>query len=181
MQLSKTIGKMGKFTGEGGEIPIYGVESVILTRDNDWKIMNVGIKSATLAMWKGDQPVEYSFDFQLVAGVGDVATRSDLNDKMKLMHSWASHTNGEKFNSPLKVKLQLANYINCAGSIKRVSTAATGPWDNDGYPTMCKFTGIFLLMPGYTDFIDGKGASVDILKNATKLSASEVLSSFYKG
>jgi hypothetical protein len=175
MQLSKKINPMGKFTGQGGSVPIYGLESVTLTRDNDWKIMNVGIKSSTIALWKGDQPVEYAFDFQLVAGIGDISSRSDLNDKMKLMHSWASHTEGENFNSPVMVKLELASYINCAGSIKRISTAAAGPWETDtGYPTACRFSGIFLMMPGYSE------GSVDILKNATKLSADEVLSSFYK-
>jgi len=177
MSLSKTINQMGKFSGEGGSVPIYGADSINITRNNDWKVSGMSITSVSLAIWKGDQPVEYAFDFQLVAGIGDIKSRSTLVEKMRLMHSWAAHTlEGENCNSPLVVTLSLGDYIDCPGSIKTITTSASGPWEPDtNYPTSCKFSGVFLLMPGYTS------GGNNVVITSKKLDASSVRSSFYRG
>jgi hypothetical protein len=170
---------MGLFKGEGGSVPIYGIDTMVLTKSSNWKVSSLGISMATLALWLGDTPVEYSFEFNIVAGVGEVSSRKALYEKMKLMHSWAAHTGeGKTVTPPVVVELVVAGYINSKGVIKNVSTAAAGPWDADSsvrYPTTCKFSGVFLLLPGYTE----KG--VDLVLNSSKLSASEVRSSFYRG
>lgn len=176
--MSKVVSKCGEFSGKGGKVPIYGMDALSLQKVSEWKVLGMGILSTTVAMWQGDTPVTWPFDFTLTAGVGEIKDRQLLYEKIKLFHSWAAHTgDGSQIKHPPLVNLIIPGYISCKGSVTRITATAKPPWDIKGkiYPTFCQFTGEFLLLPGYKP----AGGGIDIVAQLTKFSSDSVAGNFY--
>jgi len=177
MAQTKQIKELGQLSGPGGEIPIYGTDTVTLDKRSNWKVSGMGPLSQTLAIWRGDEPTTHNFDFELCAGVGKVKDRDQLLKMAKIAHSWAAHK-GE-FQHPPICRLILGQYVNVKGTVMQINTAFKGPWDSNGNhaPTRIHFSGVFLMLPGYKPDEGG----VDIVQQAQNFSSDQISGNFYNG
>lgn len=166
------VGTLG-FAERAARIPIYGCEQVDLERRTNYSY-DANMISTFAVKWKGDEALEYRFDFELVAGV-TTTDRRELYDFMKVGHALVAHQlpQGDKVLAPPPAHLILGRFINSRGFVKSCHLSASGPWDADMFPTSCKFTGTFVIAPGY------KGDVVGIEQQRRMLSSEYLLRSFY--
>jgi len=181
-------------------IPIYGVDQVDLESRALWETRTLGLQAPAMMIWRGDDVRGYQFNFELFAGVEGAevfpATRQDLVDYMKWLHSWNAHdaSSGE-IAAPAAVRLVLGDYINIRGIIKNARTSAKPPWGgitsddvqfdvggtsgaiNAMAPTSCQFSGDFVFAPGYKQTV----GAIDVDFNNKRLNRSNIRSTFFKG
>ena len=182
-------------------IPIYGVDEVALESRALWNPGILGPQGPVSLTWTGDDIRAFQFNFELFAGVEGAevfpATRQDLVNYMRWIHSWNTHTGdleSQSVKAPPAVRLVLGDYINMLGIIRNVRTVAKPPWGdvtsdqvqydvggtsgaiNAMAPTSCLFSGEFLFAPGYKPELSA--IAIDI--NTKRLNRQQIRSGFFK-
>lgn len=174
--MAAPVEQVGLLSSEAGEVPIFSMDAVDLTRSQKWNIESLGPSSVYLAMWEGCAPVYYDINFDILVGWGSIRSRTNLRDCVRAYHAMASHRIGpnKKTLPPPPVRLLIAGYVNMTGVMADVRTSAQPPWGDGLMPTKCTFTGRFCFLPGY----DASGISF-ITKNNEDMSMEKVKGSLY--
>lgn len=167
----KTIRPLGRFSGPGGEVPIFGCESIEVGNRSNWDFYANGPSSTATAIWRGDDVATFNFSFEAFAGLAPLKTRKDLHTAIKAMAGWAQHQppDGGVIKPPPAVKLSIPGYFRTEGTITECTMNAKAPWElGEPYPTSCHFQGVFVVLPGY------EGTAIEIGKLNQKLSSEQI-------
>lgn len=158
-------------------IPIFGMDAVQLSRSANWTV-NAGPTSLAVATWGGTSPLQYDFDFELTAGV-HCKTREALLNWIRAGSAMVSHCwDGSakvRVTAPPRVLLIVGDIVNSYGMVLNMNVNGKAPWSlatgqsAGALPTMCRFTGSFLVAPGYD------GVMVQVEDTTRFQSATEVL------
>lgn len=157
-------------------VPILGSENIPLLKESVWNTSDTGPSNKVIAVWNGDRPPEYNFNFTLFVGHPLIPSVEDLLNCAKYMNAWTSHKKGDGDigKHPPAVTLIIDQVVNCKGVMRRCNSILQGPWI-DSLPSSIKFEGQYLLLPGYEE----KSQGVNLVVNAKKLSFEKILESFY--
>lgn len=175
----------------GASIPIIGVDEIDIAREQSWDFQPLGRVAGVSAVWQGSQPIEYSLNFELLAGYGEISDRAALLEATKKFHAMGSHRfvkGGALPFSPPAVTLVIYKVIDQVGFFKNVRTVLKGPWGGtvgagggngftEALPTVVQFSGVFCFVPGYNSSASELG--VDVSLNSEKLGMDAVEKAFY--
>lgn len=174
--------RVGEISQGGNSIPIYGMPEISLGRSGRWDVSTTGPQSIYVIHWQGEDAIEISLNFELVAGITAI-NRDELFDFMKRWHSLAAHRfEGDSVKPPAPCTLILGEYINSVGILRDANAVAKGPWGGSSgtasrsslMPTAVVFSGVFVIAPGY----NGDLVSVD--KQNAVTAAESVNEKFYR-
>lgn len=154
---SKNIRPQGVIVSQKlGIVPIYGLESLPLTKTSNWQLSPANAAAVQVVTWVGDEPFSVRFDFKLTAGIiPEAPTRQQLCVLMRRFQAMASYVKDQNgyAQPPPPVRLVIGTYINCTGMLRCATCTPTRPWSTqDQTPTTCTFSVDFLAAPSY----DGK-------------------------